>query len=389
MALDSQRPEARMHQTPPAAKLTEKRIISSDSHVCEPEGCYDEIDRKFYDKRPQFVVHEGLGPCYTIPDLAMPVPLSMINAAGRKPEDIQNFALQWDDLEPGGWDPRERLVAQDKDGIYAEVIYPSVGMVLCLHDDIDYKTACFAAYNRWLARFCESNPKRLIGVGQAALRSVEEGIEELKEIARLGFRGAMIPGEPHLEDYDHPCYDPFWEAAVELGMPVSFHILTSKADDLMTGRKARGPKINSFMQLVRGNQDIMGMLCFGGVFERHPELKVVCVEADAGWVPHFTYRMDHAYQRHRFWMETGAIQRLPSEYFYQNIYVTYQDDGAATAYPDDRVLRRVMWANDFPHSDSTWPWSQEILGKLTRDLTPEQRDWILHDNVAELYGLDV
>jgi len=142
------------------------------------------------------------------------------------------------------------------------------------------------------------------------------------------------------------------------------------------------------MQLVRGNQDIMGMFCFGGVFERHPKLKVVCVEADAGWVPHFTYRMDHAYKRHRFWMETGAIQRPPSEYFYENIYVTYQDDQAATANVDERVLRRVMWANDFPHSDSTWPWSMEILGGLTGDLTQEQRDWILHDNVAELYGLD-
>ena len=83
-----------------------------------------------------------------------------------------------------------------------------------------------------------------------------------------------------------------------------------------------------------------------------------------------------------------AIQRPPSEYFYENIYVTYQDDQAATANVDERVLRRVMWANDFPHSDSTWPWSMEILGGLTGDLTQEQRDWILHDNVAELYGLD-
>ena len=88
-------------------------------------------------------------------------------------------------------------------------------------------------------------------------------------------------------------------------------------------------------------------------------------------------------------METGAIQSLPSEYFYENIYVTYQDDLAATATADDRVLRRVLWANDFPHSDSTWPWSQEILAKITAELNQEQRDWILHDNCAALYGLSV
>ena len=45
------------------------------------------------------------------------------------------------------------------------------------------------------------------------------------------------------------------------------------------------------------------MLVFGGVFERHPRLRVVCVEADAGWAPHFSYRMDHAYKRHRYWMK--------------------------------------------------------------------------------------
>ena len=377
-----------MSPTDAPSKLTAKKIISADSHVCEPEGCYDDIDPKYRDMRPYFENNKMLGPCYMVPESSMPVPLSMINAAGRKPEDIQNFELQMEDLEPGGWDPKERLLAQDKDGIFAEVIYPSVGMVLCLHSNIDYKKACFEAYNRWLAEFCETDPKRLLGIGQASLRTVEDGIKELQEIKRQGFCGVMIPGEPEVEDYHDEYYDPFWQASIDLGLPVSFHILTSKADDLMTMRKGRGPKINSFMQLVRGNQDIMGMLCFGGVFERNPELKVVCVEADAGWVPHFTYRMDHAYKRHRFWMEVGNIQKPPSEYFYENIYVTYQDDSAATHNVDDRVLKRTMWANDFPHSDSTWPWSQEILSELTEELSQEQRDWILHDNVASLYQLD-
>jgi predicted TIM-barrel fold metal-dependent hydrolase len=313
----------------------------------------------------------------------------MINAAGRRPEDLQNFKLGLDELEPGGWDPVARLAAPERDGIFAEVIYPSVGMVLCLHPDIDFKAACVAAYNRWLANFCATRPERLLGIGQAAVRTIDEGIAELESIKAHGFSGVMLPGDPEVEDYDHPCYDPFWEAAIDLGLPISFHILTSKSDDLATTRTGRGPKINSFMQVIRGNQDIMGMLCFGGVFERHPKLRVVCVEADAGWVPHFTYRMDHAYHRHRFRMQTGAITRPPSEYFYENIYVTFQDDGAATRHVDDRVLRRVMWANDFPHSDSTWPWSQRVLADLCSDLSQTQRDWILHDNVAELYGLAV
>ena len=148
--------------------------------------------------------------------------------------------------------------------------------------------------------------------------------------------------------------------------------------------------MNSFLSIVRGCQDIMGMLVLGGVFERHPDLRVVCVEADAGWVPHFMYRMDHAYKRHRYWLAPGqALTKLPSEYFAENIYVTFQDDWTAFQQADHMNWRRLMWANDFPHSDSTWPWSQQMLDEHTRTLSDEQQLAILCGNVADLYGIDV
>jgi predicted TIM-barrel fold metal-dependent hydrolase len=179
-------------------------------------------------------------------------------------------------------------------------------------------------------------------------------------------------------------WDPFWEKAIELGMPLSFHILSSR--DVHT----RGPKMNHFMSIIRGNQDIMGTLIFGGVFERFPELKVVCVEADAGWVPHYMYRMDHAYNRHRAWLHRGQeLAKLPSEYFAEHIYLTFQDDWIAFRDADAMNWRRLMWANDFPHSDSTWPNSQELIAEHAKDLRPEQREAILCGNVAELYGIDV
>ena len=78
----------------------------------------------------------------------------------------------------------------------------------------------------------------------------------------------MMPGNPAEKDYDDPIYDPFWEAAVALELPLSFHILTSSGDNSLA--KPRGPKINGFLAIIRGCQDIMGMLVFGGVFERHP-----------------------------------------------------------------------------------------------------------------------
>ncbi len=102
------------------------------------------------------------------------------------------------------------------------------------------------------------------------------------------------------------------------------------------------------------------------------------------------YRMDHAFKRHRNWLPPGQeLSKLPSEYFAENIYTTFQDDWVAFKVADLMNWRRLMWANDFPHSDSTWPWSQEMLEEHTKSLRPEQKQAILCGNVAELYGIDL
>ena len=255
-------------------------------------------------------------------------------------------------------------------------------MVLCNHTDLDYKRRHMQAYNRWIADYCATDAQRLLGIGQTAMRTPEEGIEDLREIERLGLRGVMLPGIPGLNDYHDPIYDPFWDAAVEIGLPLSFHILTTPTD---FGR-SRGPFMNHAVAIIRSNQDIMGMLIFGGVFERHPQLAIVCVEADAGWAPHWMYRMDHYYKRHQY-MRFTELSRLPSEYFRDHIYLTFQDDWAAFQTTHLQNAERLMWGNDFPHSDSTWPWSQDVLREQTAHLSDATRDLILHDNVARLYRL--
>ena len=78
---------------------------------------------------------------------------------------------------------------------------------------------------------------------------------------------------------------------------------------------------------------------------------------------------------------------MPSEYFREHIYVTFQDDWVAFKMKDLCNIRRLMWANDFPHSDSTWPDSQALLKKRAAHLSEEEKNFILHDNVTELYNL--
>lgn len=365
--------------------VTDIPVISADSHITEhPETYSAYIDPKWRDKAPRMIRSEEKGDLFVIDGISRPIAMGLVAAAGKDPAELSMTGAKFEDLHRSGWDSGARLADQDRDGVSAEIIYPTVGMMICNHPDADYKKACFDAYNRWIAEYCTEDTERLLGCGQTAMRTPEEGISDLHAIKKLGLRGVMMPGDPVLEDYDSEIYNPVWEAAIELGLPLSFHILTMK------NSHTRGPRINTFLSIIRGNQDIMGTLIFGGVFERYPELKIVCVEADAGWVPHYLYRMDHAYKRHRNWLAPGInLSKLPSEYFCENIYTTFQDDWVAFQSANQMNWRRLMWANDFPHSDSTWPWSQDVLREQTQHLTDEQTRAIVCHNVADLYKIDI
>jgi predicted TIM-barrel fold metal-dependent hydrolase len=362
-----------------------RKPISADSHITEPPNCYtDYIDPGFRDRAPRIERLEKVGDAFVIEGMTQPVPMGLVAAAGMEPEKIRTMGVAFDELWRSGWDPKYRVADQEKDGVAAEIIYPTVGMLLCNHKDFDFKKACFEAYNRWLAEYCAEAPERLHGMAQVSMRTPEDGVAELKAVREAGFKGVMMPGDPAVDDYDSTVYDPVWATAVELGLPLSFHILTTRHSV-----QERGPRINSFLSIIRGCQDIMGTMIFSGVFDRFPDLKVVCVEADAGWAPHYMYRMDHAYKRHRYWMKAPPLERMPSDYFNENIYLTFQDDWVAFKSKDMCNVRRLLWASDFPHSDSTWPNSQAVIEEQTKGLTEDERNWICHDNVAELYGLSV
>ena len=165
--------------------IIRKPIISADSHIMEPPGTYvDRIDHKYKANAPKVVENTAHGDIYVIEGMEDTIPMGLVAAAGKKAEELAGAAsaAKFDDLHRGGWDPKARIADQDRDGVFAEIIYPSVGMVLCNHPDADYKKACFDAYNLWIAEYCSAHPDRLFGMGQTAMRSPEEGIEDLQRI---------------------------------------------------------------------------------------------------------------------------------------------------------------------------------------------------------------
>jgi len=376
-----------------APRVIDTPIISADSHITEPGWCYvDNIDPAFRDRAPFLTDEAPDGAMFHVPGMSAKIHLGLHSAAGKESNALAMKGVPFSELHRAGWDPAYRVEAQKKDAVDGEILYPSVGMILCNHSDLDLQKAMFDAYNRWISEYCAHDPSRLYGLGQTALRSVAEGIADLEAIKAAGLRGVMLPltpgtaaGDNDGPDYDSPEWDPFWRACLDLGLPPSFHILTGKS------QRARGPKLNNFLTIIRGNQDLIGTFVFGGVFDRVPDLRIVCVEADAGWMPHYAYRMDHAYNRHRNWMGGGGpeLQRKPSEYFADHIGLTFQDDWSAFRMAEAGLIdiKSLMWANDFPHSDSTWPYSQGMLATQTADIAPDDRALVLGGNVIGLYDL--
>jgi predicted TIM-barrel fold metal-dependent hydrolase len=261
-------------------------------------------------------------------------------------------------------------------------------MVLCNAKDPLYKDALFRSYNRWLETYCGEVPDRLFGLGQTAILSVDSAIEDFRRIKAAGFVGVMMPGTPIEEDYDHPMYDALWECAVDLDLPLCFHILTSK-ESAASISQFRGHKLNGFMKLIRAIQDLIGLFTLGGVFERHPKLRFVGAEGDAGWLPHYMARMDHAMTRHGHGKSGPLLPRLPSEYIRENVWLTFQDDWEAFGCSHRMNDERLLWANDFPHSDSTWPHSMGLVDKHAACVTQEVKERILGLNCVNLFNLSL
>lgn len=363
-------------------------IISADGHVCEPPNCYvDYIDPKFRDRAPRIVEQPDGTEAFVVPGFKKPVPLGFIDGAGFGVSERNERAkrIRFKDIRDGAYSGSARIPYMDKDGLAAEIIYASVGMGLCNHRDPEYKDACMKAYNRWLQAMCSEAPDRVFGLAQTAVLSVDSAIEDFRRAREMSLVGMMMPGNPVYEDYDHPDYDALWECASDLGLPVCFHILTSREGSIAL--KPRGHAMNSFLAIIRAVQDVVGLMVLGGVFERHPKLKMVVAESDAGWMPHYMYRMDHAV---KFNAENGLIKglsKLPSEYIKNNVWMTFQDDLTAFNSVHQMPYTHLLWASDFPHTDSTWPRSQQLIAEQTAHLEESQRQAIMRDNTAGLFNL--
>ena len=368
-------------------------LISADSHVLEPADLWaTRLPAAYRDRAPRVYYDEARGAwlfgCAEVP----PQPIASSFVAGVAPDQLPAMdQAGYAAARPGGWDPRARLADMALDGVSAEVLYPSLGLFLYWIEDLAFQAACFGAYNDWLMEYCGAYPDRLVGVPMIAMWDAAAAARELRRCHAGGLKGALIwerPPATHAFTLD--CNDSFWAAAAELGMPVSLHILTDwgrsrqRAVEQLGGVERHRASVALNFEIETALFDLI----FSGVLERFPTLRVVSVENEYAWLAALLRRMDRSYERFR--QEAPLTLSLrPSDYYRRQVYATFFNDPIGPSTLPHLGYDNLMWSSDYPHQNSTWPRSREVIARDLAGLSAEQRQKLVCGNVARLYALSV
>ena len=368
------------------------KVVSSDSHVFEPGNLWTErAEAKFKDRAPRIQRFEDGE--YWVCDGNKVVGLGAGAQAGKRFEEPEKMTLgdESENLRPGGWIPEEHIKDMDIDGIDVGIVYPTVGLLLYSIPDSELLTSIFRNYNDWVAEFCSAFPKRIKGIAMLNIDDLDSGIKELERCAKLDYAGAMITVYPIEEKaYSSPEYERLWATAEDLRMPLSLHIGTNRpgaGQDFVSQENIRPAFFTNVDHWVR--MSIADMI-FTGVFERYPKLQVGSVEMELSWVPHFLDRLDYTYTQRvqsNFWHQLGD-DMLPSDYFHRNIFLGFQED--ALGIRDRHIIGvdTLMWGSDYPHYESTFPRSREIIEETLEGCSDEEKAKIAGGNAARVYNFD-
>jgi predicted TIM-barrel fold metal-dependent hydrolase len=365
--------------------VVEYRLISSDSHVTMPDEAWQTyLDPEFRDRAPR-IERTDEGDFRIFEGTRAPI-LGLGNLAGKKPEEYSLNLRRLDDSRPGAWDPAERVKDMDIDGVDAEVLY--VGGPL-QSQDAALRLNSVRGYNRWLSDFASYAPGRLLGVAAIPIDTPERAAEEIRfAAAQPGLASGYIPLFPSpTEDYGDPKWDVMWKAFLDADMPIGLHV---------GGRRPGTPAVNIYESAPRfmtglvmsklTMAEAVSELIHGLVMQRFPDLKFVAVEGQIGWISFFQYYSDHLWEKHRYWTKS-ELKEPPSFYFRRQVFATFMEDPVGLRERHHIGIDNIMWASDYPHSETTWPNSKSLTDEWSSPFGEEDKRKILWENAAKLYQL--
>ncbi len=370
-------------------------VIDADGHVCEPVDLWErELPPSMRDRGPRVRYDDGVGTQQVLVEDHVAIPMGLAglgNAGMHRNQEFGNALVYPDDLNPGGWDAKQRLEVMDAEGIDLAVLYCGLGQSLGGFDDVELAVASHQVWNDWIADWSSADPDRLIGTAVIPPHDPVAAAREVERANDLGLvAGVIRPNPVHGVPLWSPHFDPMYEALAGTGLPLGLHGAGLFDVDGVSKRMVDLMAMGTHHALILFMDQYLTLagLVYGGVFERHPELQVLVLECGGGWIAHWMDRFDEFLEAYD-WALTAPLSLTPSEYFRRNCVISF-DPGERTmgAMADLAGEDNLIWASDFPHSDAKYPGVVDELMERVEDLTAERQRKIVGANAARVYRIE-
>jgi predicted TIM-barrel fold metal-dependent hydrolase len=380
-------------------------IVDADSHWCEHPELFTRLaPAKYKDRVPR--VEEVDGEKKWVFDGHV---MGQFSAGGviardgtKAPADEALHHWTIDQIHVGAYDPKVRLGVLDECGIDAQVIFPSTiglgGQDLGFVEDEVLRRLTIELYNDAQAEIQAESNNRLLPLPLMPAWDVDACVAEAQRVAGLGARGVNMTSDPQdlgAPDLANRAWDPFWEVCSGLQLPVHFHIGASVTGMTFYG-KYPWPSHPMNTQLAIGgtllfigNARVVTNLILSGMFDRHPDLKMVSVESGCGWIPFILETLDYEMAENAP-QELSELGKMPSEYFRSNLYATFWFEKNRNKLPDlvEAVGEdNILFETDFPHPTCMYPRPLETVAEKMATLSPEAQRKIMGENARKLYRL--
>ena len=293
----------------------------------------------------------------------------------------------------GEYDAAVRIQELDDDGVAGEIVFPQMapfgaGLMQYRHDVTpELNLEGCRAYNRWLADFCNTNPKRMAGVALINVDDIDVTVQEIRDAHAAGiWGGVLLPSSTgSFPFYHHPRYEPIWAVCEELNLPIQSH--SGWSPDYGDVEAATAMFIS---EVDMWAQRPFTAMMWAGAFERHPGLKYMLTEVGCGWILEKLRVLEFKAANPIFKHFTKGLTLSPTEYFERNCWI-----GASFLPAHEGKLRheigvdKLMWGSDYPHLEGTWPNTMKALTETFGDYPEQEIRDILGLNAAGVYGFDV
>lgn len=368
-------------------------LVSVDDHIVEPPTLFDQHLGIQHKAIKPLVLKDDKGADYWLFEGRRAGNIGLNAVVGRMREEYGCEPISFEQMRKGAWDIDARIEDMNANGVLASINFPSV---VRFDGELFHKFANKAnalillrAYNDWhIDEWCGSYPGRNIPNAIVPYWDIAATVAEVKRVVAKGCTSISfsdnpsLRGQPSIHD-EH--WEPLWKVCAENDVVINIHIGSgATAPHASMASPIDAWIVTMPISIVNSAADWLWLKAL----QKYPNLKIALSEGGIGWIPYFLERSDFTYEHHRAWTHSDFGKKKPSEVFREHFLTCFIDDRFGLKNLAEIGEDNVAYECDYPHSDSVWPDSAQMLLDQLSGLSQSQIDKVTHANALRTYRFD-